>query len=62
MCIGHKFAMEEAQLTLISLYRNFRFALDDTKMTPLGKELEIAAGVVLKPKHGIWVKVEPRTL
>ena len=62
MCIGYKFAMEEAQFALISLYRNFRFELDKTKMPPLGKELEIEAGIVLKPKHGIWVKVESRTL
>ena len=62
MCIGYKFAMKEIQFTLISLYRNFIFALDDTKMPPLGKELEIEAGIAVKPKHGIWVKVESRTL
>lgn len=54
MCIGHRFAMEEAKLALIRIYRRLTFKLVEEKLPPSG-ELEIQVGIVLKPKDGLWV-------
>ena len=60
MCVGNKFALEEARIALIVMYRNFEFKLDETRMPTAHKDLEIEAGIVLKPKGGVWVKVRAR--
>jgi cytochrome P450 len=54
MCIGHRFAMEEAKLALIRVYRRLTFKLVEEKLPP-GGELAIQVGIVLKPKNGMWV-------
>eukprot|EP00850_Spirogloea_muscicola_P005820 SM000027S09601 [mRNA] locus=s27:235603:239159:- [translate_table: standard] len=61
MCIGYKFAMEEARLTLIRLYQRFTFRLvPDAPGQEDGKPLATEAGIVLKPKHGVFVTLVPR--
>lgn len=60
MCVGNKFALEEARIVLIAMFRNFEFSLDETRMPTAHRELEIEAGIVLKPKKGVWLKVRAR--
>lgn len=54
MCIGYRFAMEEAKLVLIRIYRQLTFELVKEKL-PSSGQLELQMGVVLKPKDGMWV-------
>ena len=61
MCIGYKFAMQEAVLLLVNLYSNFNFMLDEKRSGCEKCDIEIDAGVVLKPRHGVWVTAEART-
>ena len=60
MCVGNKFALEEARIVLIAMFRNFEFSLDETRMPTAKRDLEIEAGIVLKPKKGVWLKVKAR--
>ena len=60
MCVGFKFALKEARMVLISLYKSLAFSLDD-KMHPPGTTLELDDDIILDPRHGIWVKAKSRT-
>ena len=53
-CIGNNFAVMEANLLLATLAQQFRISL-----TP-GKEIIPAASITLRPKTGIWGKIEKR--
>ena len=54
MCIGYKFAVEEAVLTLARLYRQYTFRL--VSEAPL----ELRLGITLSPKWGVPVYVQER--
>lgn len=59
-CIGYKFAMEEAIITLASLSHKVNFSLD-TERHPGGvKDLPLSSGATLSVKGGLWVHVSPR--
>ena len=60
MCIGYKFAMQEAMMMVVELYSTFHFTLDEKRSKCEKGEIEIDAGAVLKPRHGVWVTVEDR--
>ena len=53
-CIGNNFAVMEASLLLATLAQQFRISL-----VP-GKEIIPAASITLRPKTGIWGKIEKR--
>jgi len=53
-CIGNNFAVMEASLLLATLAQQFRISL-----TP-GREIIPAASITLRPKTGIWGKIEKR--
>jgi cytochrome P450 len=54
-CIGNNFAVMEASLLLATLAQQFRISL-----LP-GKEIIPAASITLRPKTGIWGKIEKRS-
>jgi cytochrome P450 len=54
-CIGNNFAVMEASLLLATLAQQFRISL-----VP-GREIIPAASITLRPKTGIWGKIEKRT-
>lgn len=56
MCVGNRFAMEEAKLALVRLYQRFTFRLHEKTVLPL----EVAAGITLTPKRGVFMTVLPR--
>ncbi len=58
-CVGYRFALEEAVITLAQLYRRFTFRLDSEKH-PEGKPLELSHGITLNVKGGCWVTPLPR--
>src|SRR5215813_4353790 len=53
-CIGNNFAVMEASLLLATLSQRFRISLMP------GKEIIPAASITLRPKTGIWGKIEKR--
>jgi cytochrome P450 len=53
-CIGNNFAVMEASLLLATLAQQFRISL-----TP-GREIIPSASITLRPKTGIWGKIEKR--
>ena len=53
-CIGNNFAVMEASLLLATLAQRFRISL-----TP-GREIIPSASITLRPKTGIWGKIEKR--
>jgi thromboxane-A synthase/cytochrome P450 family 3 subfamily A len=55
MCIGYKFAVQEAVLVLARLYRDFTFRLASDE------PLQLRFGITLQPKNGLPVFVERRT-
>eukprot|EP00245_Coleochaete_scutata_P004587 TRINITY_DN17308_c0_g2_i1.p1 TRINITY_DN17308_c0_g2~~TRINITY_DN17308_c0_g2_i1.p1 ORF type:complete len:540 (+),score=83.19 TRINITY_DN17308_c0_g2_i1:94-1713(+) len=58
VCIGSRFALEEAKITLVHLYKNFTFTVDEEKLN--NRELELDVGLTIRPKHGIPVRVHRR--
>lgn len=54
MCIGYKFAVEEAVMTLAKLYRRYSFRLVSEE------PLQLRLGITLAPKVGLPVYVEAR--
>lgn len=54
-CIGNNFAVMEATLLLATLAQQFRISL-----TP-GREIIPAASITLRPKTGIWGRIEKRS-
>ncbi|GAQ88956.1 cytochrome p450 [Klebsormidium nitens] len=55
MCIGHRFAMEEAKLALIRLYKRLTFTVINEKILRPDGKLDLQVGIVLKPRNGMWV-------
>jgi cytochrome P450 len=53
-CIGNNFAVMEATLLLATLAQQFRISLMP------GREIVPAASITLRPKTGIWGKIEKR--
>ena len=60
MHMGNRFALEEARIALIVMFRNFEFTLDETRMPTAHKDFEIETGIVLKSKKRVWVNVRAR--
>lgn len=55
-CIGQRFAMEEAKLALIALYRDYTLKLHPRTEVPL----KLRAGITLSPKDGVFLTVHRR--
>jgi carlactone C-19 oxidase len=55
-CIGQRFALEEAKLAVIALYREYTFKLHSHTEVPL----KLKAGITLSPANGIWMTVHPQ--
>ncbi|KAG6552997.1 hypothetical protein Mapa_005334 [Marchantia paleacea] len=55
-CLGKRFAAQEVKLTVVRLYQNFTFTLSPLTKVPL----ETQFGIVVRPKHGVCVRVHPR--
>lgn len=58
-CIGYKFALEEAVIALVQLFRTLTFKLDP-KRHPVPGQLELQSGITLAPKGGVWVTSHAR--
>jgi cytochrome P450 len=55
MCIGWKFALQEAKIALIRLYQNQTYEL-----LPGQVPLPLQQNLTLAPKNGVRVRVIPR--
>ncbi|PNW81402.1 hypothetical protein CHLRE_07g354450v5 [Chlamydomonas reinhardtii] len=55
MCIGYKFAMQEAKVALATLYRRLTFTLE-----PGQQPLKLVASVTMSPRGGLHVTPVPR--
>jgi len=56
MCIGYRFALEEAKLALIRIYRRFSFRVHSSMLLPLSCTM----GVTLAPRTDVLLTVHPR--
>jgi cytochrome P450 len=58
LCIGYKFALNEAKTVLVSLWQRYDFALDPQRTAdpPL-----LRPGITLGYRDGLWCKVLPRS-
>ncbi|KAG2423102.1 hypothetical protein HXX76_002327 [Chlamydomonas incerta] len=56
MCIGWRFAMQEAKTVLSRLVQAVEFSLAPGQAMPL----DTVAGLTLAPRHGVWVRLSPR--
>eukprot|EP00898_Chlorokybus_atmophyticus_P004505 jgi/Chlat1/5055/Chrsp33S04999 len=56
MCLGYKFALEEAKLTLIRVYKRFTFRLKPGTEGPL----KIRSALINRPLNPVMVSVHPR--
>ncbi|GBF94151.1 cytochrome P450 [Raphidocelis subcapitata] len=57
MCIGYRFALQEARLTLAQLYRRFTFGLEPGQVP-----LKVKTGITMSPESGVFVRVAERPL
>jgi cytochrome P450 len=55
LCIGNGFALLEAQVVLARVAACYRL-----EMAP-GQAVEIEPGVTLRPKHGLFMRIRPRS-
>lgn len=55
MCIGWKFALQEAKIALVRLYQRYTFEL-----TPGQIPLKVQQNLTLSPKGGVYVRVHER--
>ncbi|KAH9572749.1 hypothetical protein CY35_02G168200 [Sphagnum magellanicum] len=55
-CIGYKFAMMEAKMALIQIYRHFRLRRSPLMEHPLALQF----GMIVRPKNGVIVHVQHR--
>lgn len=62
MCIGQRFAMEEAKLALIRLYQRLTFTVVKEKVLLPTGEFDLQAGNALKPRKGLWVVPKVRSI
>ncbi|KAG2434665.1 hypothetical protein HXX76_007558 [Chlamydomonas incerta] len=51
MCIGWKFAVQEAKVALATLYQRLTFELEPGQVP-----LQTAVGITLSPRNGVWVR------
>jgi len=54
VCIGNRFAMMEAKLVLAAAIQRFRFEVAPQT------ELTLLPSVTLRPRHGLWLRLEAR--
>lgn len=57
LCIGYKFALNEAKTVLVSLWQRYDFSLDTTRTSDPPK---LRPGITLGYRDGLWCKVMPR--
>eukprot|EP00879_Flechtneria_rotunda_P008524 GHRR01008931.1.p1 GENE.GHRR01008931.1~~GHRR01008931.1.p1 ORF type:complete len:336 (+),score=98.92 GHRR01008931.1:1224-2231(+) len=55
MCIGWKFALQEAKIALVRLYQDQTYELEPGQVP-----LALRQNITLSPKHGVKVRVVPR--
>ncbi len=55
MCVGLRFAQQEARVTLHRIFRSLEF-----KLEPGQEPLDLVNGLTLGPRKGIFVTVHPR--
>jgi len=64
MCLGYKFALQEACLVLIELYSRYSFKMPESFGGLMGKEaiaaLPIDSGITVKPRGGLLMQVVKR--
>ncbi|KAG2442182.1 hypothetical protein HYH02_009670 [Chlamydomonas schloesseri] len=51
MCIGWKFAVQEAKVALATIYQRLTFELEPGQVP-----LKTAVGITLSPRNGVWVR------
>ena len=56
-CIGQEFALNEEKVDLAHILRNFELSLDETK-----PPVEMDYRLILRPKHGLHLKLKPREI
>jgi cytochrome P450 len=61
MCIGQRFAMEEAKLALIRIYQRLTFTVIKEKVLLPNGEVDVQVGNALKPRNGMWVVPKVRS-
>ena len=58
-CVGRRFAIEEAVLTLTRFFQKFTVRLDK-KRHPPGSPIWALTGITFQPAGGIWLQLTPR--
>ncbi|XP_067663398.1 cytochrome P450 3A24-like [Haliotis asinina] len=55
-CIGMRLALVEAKITLIKLFKNFKFSTCSKTQIPL----KFMPAALLRPTNGLWIRIEKR--
>ncbi|XP_071087868.1 cytochrome P450 3A41-like isoform X1 [Haliotis cracherodii] len=55
-CIGMRLALVEAKITLIKLFKNFKFSSSSKTQIPL----TFMPSALLRPAQGLWIRIEKR--